>query len=473
MNRTDLETLIHSHLDGRITADEMEQLSQELEADSRSRRVYLRLAHLHAALGSLEQDGRASLHAIGPPTTDQPSIQPSRVARPSRITRLAVPLAALLVTGLMLLLLPPWKPEPLKKEAAAPVAIARLASLKNCRWVNAETLFQEGDRLTAGQRLELASGEARIEFDHGAVVVLSAPAIFDIVSSHDTFLMLGHVQAEATTEASHGFCVRTRTARFVDFGTAFSAVAAADGHSQVEVTSGMVEVQLASTASRHMLRAGESMGIEPGQSAATTRIESGDGTAAFRFPTIAPPSASDHADRSQGLAVLSCRRGAIDERSGPLDVLRDGRGQSQADAPEESLYFRTNEAGLLLLDLGSVLPITRINTYSWHQDHGSDANRIRATQKFYLYGSAEADAPGTDGPLAEQGWVLLGRVNTDEFFDVSQPRTRPEQQATSIAAPRGSIGTYRHLLWDVRPSRSGTQPVEDSTFYGEIDVYVD
>ena len=47
MNLADLETLIHSHLDGRITADEMEQLSQELEADARSRRVYLRLAHLH------------------------------------------------------------------------------------------------------------------------------------------------------------------------------------------------------------------------------------------------------------------------------------------------------------------------------------------------------------------------------------------------------------------------------------------
>jgi len=127
----------------------------------------------------------------------------------------------------------------------------------------------------------------------------------------------------------------------------------------------------------------------------------------------------------------------------------------------------------LLLDLGSVLPITRINTYSWHQDHGSDTNRIRATQKFYLYGSAEAEPPGIDGPLAERGWVLLGRVNTDEFFNVSQPLNRPEQQATSIAAPRGAIGTYRHLLWDVRPSRSGTQPVEDSTFYGEIDVYVD
>jgi len=69
--------------------------------------------------------------------------------------------------------------------------------------------------------------------------------------------------------------------------------------------------------------------------------------------------------------------------------------------------------------------------------------------------------------------VLLGRVNTDEFFDVSLPRTRPEQQATSITAAHGPIGSYRHLLWDVRPSRSGTQPVEDGTFYGEIDVYVE
>ena len=469
MNPADLETLIHSHLDGRITATEMEQLSHELETDSRSRRAYLRLAHLHATLGSLEPAERAALQAAGPSTV----AQPSRAAQPQRAALLAVPLAALLLTGLLLLMWQPWKPEPAAGEATAPAAIARLASLTNCRWVNAQTEFREGDRLAAGQRLELASGEARIEFDHGAVVVLSAPAIFDIVSSHHTFLMLGRVRAEANTEASHGFCVRTRTARFIDFGTAFSATAAADGHSHVAVTSGMVEVQLASTSTRHMLRAGESMGIEPGQSAATTRIESGDGTAAFRFPTIEPPSAVDHADQSQGLAVLSCRRGELNGRSGPLDVLRDGKGQSRADAPEESLFFRTDEAGLLLLDLGTALPITRINTYSWHQDHGSDTNRIRATQKFYLYGSAEAAPPGTNGPLAEQGWVLLGRVNTDEFFNVSQPRTRPEQQATSIAAPRGAIGTYRHLLWDVRPTRSGVQTVEDSTFYGEIDVYVE
>jgi len=463
MNPTDIEALIQSHLDGLAHAADVERLSRILEEDGEARKIYLRLAHLHASLAGLAAAGAICENAALHPASN----------RASRAGRLAVPLAGSVLAGLLLFM---WRGGPAQWSPAdlpAAATIARLTDLKNCRWVSPQAEFSAGDRLAAGQRLELASGEARIEFDHGAIVVLSAPAIFDLVSAHETFLLLGQLQAEASTEASHGFCVRTRTARFVDFGTAFSASAAADGHSRVDVTSGMVEVQLGGTTARHMLRAGESMGIEPGQSVVTTRIESGDGTAAFRFPSIEPPSNRDHADGAQGRATIICLRGQLNDRSGSLGVLTDGRGQAQADAPDQSVFFGTDQQGLLLLDLGTALPITRINTYSWHQDRGSDTNRIRATQKFYLYGSAADDPPGTSGALAEQGWVLLGRVNTDEFFDVSLPRTRPEQQATSIAAARGAIGSYRHLLWDVRPSRSGTQPEEDGTFYGEIDVYVE
>ena len=464
MTPTDLETLIQSHLDGRAHAADVEQLSRRLEEDGEARKIYLRLAHLHASLAGLAAAGALAENAAPLPASTR---------RASPAGRLAVPLAGLVLAGLLLVMWRGGPPPRSPKSLPLAATIAQLTELKNCRWVSPQTEFSAGDRLAAGQRLELAAGEARIEFDHGAVVVLSAPAIFDLVSSHETFLLLGQLQAEANTEAAHGFCVRTRTARFVDFGTAFSASAAADGHSRVDVTSGMVEVQLGGTAARHMLRAGESMGIEPGQSVVTTRIESGDGTAAFRFPSIEPPSNRDHADGAQGRATINCLRGQLNERSGSLEVLTDGKGQSQADAPDQSAFFSSDQQGLVLLDLGSPLPISRINTYSWHQDRGSDTNRIRATQKFYLYGSAAAEPPGTGGPLNEQGWVLLGRVNTDEFFEVSLPRTRPEQQATSITAARGPIGSYRHLLWDVRPSRSGTQPVEDGTFYGEFDVYVE
>ena len=54
MNRDELEPLIARHLDGRAAEAETAILSRELEASEDSRRFYLRLARLHAALGSDE-----------------------------------------------------------------------------------------------------------------------------------------------------------------------------------------------------------------------------------------------------------------------------------------------------------------------------------------------------------------------------------------------------------------------------------
>ena len=69
--------------------------------------------------------------------------------------------------------------------------------------------------------------------------------------------------------------------------------------------------------------------------------------------------------------------------------------------------------------------------------------------------------------------MLLARVNSDESLGVSVPRNRPEQQAVSITAVDGAIGEYRYLLWDVRPTPRETVNVDDNTFYGEFDVYVE
>ena len=82
---------------------------------------------------------------------------------------------------------------------------------------------------------------------------------------------------------------------------------------------------------------------------------------------------------------------------------------------------------------------------------------MRATQKYYLYGSSRATPPAADGNLAAAGWTLIAQVNTDEFFGFfgfPYAAARPAQQAVSITATEGGpIGEYRYLLWDVRPTR--------------------
>jgi hypothetical protein len=222
------------------------------------------------------------------------------------------------------------------------------------------------------------------------------------------------------------------------------------------------------------LRAGEDVLVEPGTPSIITRIEPGDGTAAFKFPTIEPPSDKDYADASQGHASIRVFRGKPHVNSEPLAVLLDGRGQSTADSRAQSFFFSDNTSGMILLNLGRSVNVRKVNTYSWHQDYDRPAIRIRATQNYLLYGSNDPESPSVDHEIGN-GWTLIARVNTDEFFGMPEAEARPAQQGVSISAGQGPIGQYRYLLWDVRPTRSNTEtePCTDNKFYGEFDVYAE
>jgi hypothetical protein len=352
--------------------------------------------------------------------------------------------------------------------------VARFGGLQDVRWVAPATRFGPGDPLRPGQRVELSAGSAGITFASGAEVTLVGPCIFEVTSGNGGFLTLGQLKAVAATPASKGFTVRTRTARVVDIGTEFVAAAAPDGQSRVDVTSGEVHVHLDGASTPHRLRTGEALAIEAGRAQVLVRIEPGDGTAAFRFPTIPPPTDQDIADRSRGFATLQVVRGGLFTTapvpSGPPDLLLDGRGQTAPDSPAESVFFGPNDSGALLLDLGRAITISQITTYSWHQNKSVE-NRVRAVQKYTLFGYAGDRPPVFEGPPAESGWVPIARVDSDDFFRVMQPIDRPAQQACSITGAHGVIGRYRYLLWAVEPTQSVTKPVLDNTFYAEFDVY--
>ena len=355
-----------------------------------------------------------------------------------------------------------------------PGPAARLAAV-HCQWVDPKSALGAGASLAAGRKLELASGQAEIVFQCGAKVTLRGPAIFEIESANSSYLTIGRLSARADTPQAHGFTVHSRTASTVDLGTEFSVVASADGHSQIRVVEGAVDVRLASGPQSRRLSAGQSLEVEPGTPSVIARIEPGEGTAAFSFPTIEPPSSRDYADASQAHAHISVLRGKPKCDSGPVELLLDGKGQSRADAPGESFFFEDNTSGLILLDLGRKMPVKKVNTYSWHQHHLNPGDHLRATQKYYLYGSQRAAPPGAGRDLAAAGWTLIAQVDTDEFFGVPRLDARPAQQAVSITAPDGgSIGEYRYLLWDVRPTLWKNENNHSAnTFYGEFDVYED
>jgi len=290
----------------------------------------------------------------------------------------------------------------------------------------------------------------------------------------------------ADTPESKGFTIRTRTGRIVDLGTEFTAEALPDGRCRIGVSSGAVSFHPGERGAGHLLRAGDLMEVEPGQRQVITRIERGDESREFRFPTIEPPSANDLADSSRGRASTRCVQGQLYENPrrnfvspGPM-ILLDGKGQSSADEPNESLHFANDETGGILIDLGAAVPVTKVNVYSWHScmnqgfpEDRRQAHRERAAQNYVLYGHGGDEPPDVSADPTSSGWTMIARVNSDAYFGLTGT-ARPPQQASSISSARGTLGKYRHLLMIVQPTTGidddGTKQ-NFGTFFGEIDVY--
>lgn len=344
--------------------------------------------------------------------------------------------------------------------------VARFGTLDDSRWMDPAANVSAGDAVRVGQRIELSSGTVEVLFNSGARLSIVGPAIVEPRSGNRVFLTFGEVHLVAETPESKGFTVVTPTSEFVDISTAFTARVSPDGLSRLNVSEGEVDVVLEGVERSPRLRTGETLYVEPGERQIMTRIEEGDGTAAFRFPTISPPSREDYADQSTGQATVRVVSGELRNRggkgtSGPVTLLLDGTGQSHQDAPRESVFFEDHTSGSLLIDLGQEISIDRINSYSWHQHDTNESHRQRARQRFTLYGYSGDRLPDLTQAPSESGWTCIARVNSDRFFQVATPLHRPAQQASSITAARGEIGRFRYLLWEV----SG------NTFFGELDVF--
>ena len=178
----------------------------------------------------------------------------------------------------------------------------------------------------------------------------------------------------------------------------------------------------------------------------------------FKFEKVPAPSKTDAGTAAKFKVLL----GERDPNGGDLDKLNDGELPGEADEPGSNFFFNAGtEGGWLLADLGDVIEVKQVNTYSWHAN-------TRGPQVYKLYaadGKADkfkADLAAGDKP-EDLGWKLIASVDT-------RPKDGdPDgQYGVSISDTGGALGKFRYLLFDV--SRTEGDDGFGNTFFSEIDV---
>lgn len=180
-------------------------------------------------------------------------------------------------------------------------------------------------------------------------------------------------------------------------------------------------------------------------------------TARFNFKNVPSPSRDDAGTKAQ----VSIVDADPDPNSADLSVLTDGLLPDSEDQPRKNFFLNAGSGGgRLRMDLGRVIEIARVNTYSWHSNS-------RGPQVYRIWASDGSDAKFNGEPRgnispASCGWKLIATVDT------RIDGTDGGQYGVSVTDSGGSLGTFRYLLFDLYV----TEVADDfgNTFYSEIDV---
>jgi len=181
-------------------------------------------------------------------------------------------------------------------------------------------------------------------------------------------------------------------------------------------------------------------------------------TSAFKFKNVPSPAKDDAATKAKLLLI----EGQADGNGAELSALTDGALPTEEDQPATNFFWNAGTGGgRFQMDLGSVIDIAQVNTYSWHPN-------TRGPQVYRLWASDGADAgfnpaPKTNIDLAKNGWKLIAVVDTR-----SKDGDDGGQFGVSITDARGSLGKFRYLLFDCYVTETADE--FGNTFYSEIDV---
>jgi hypothetical protein len=181
-------------------------------------------------------------------------------------------------------------------------------------------------------------------------------------------------------------------------------------------------------------------------------------TGAFKFKNVPSPAKDDAAAKAKLLLV----EGEADGNGADVSALTDGALPTEEDQPAANFFWNAGTGGgRLQMDLGSLIEIAQVNTYSWHPN-------TRGPQVYRLWASDGAAVNFNPAPKANIdpvncGWKLITVVDTR-----SKDGDDGGQYGVSIADARVSLGKFRYLLFDCYVTETADE--FGNTFYSEIDV---
>jgi len=191
----------------------------------------------------------------------------------------------------------------------------------------------------------------------------------------------------------------------------------------------------------------------------------------WNFNTIMPPSRNDAAINSK-ITIVGNK---------PIASCLSPDGLHNGVIPQENRLLRdffcfTNgnvNGGKIVMDLGKVIPVAMINSYSAHGPVGgttwcNEFDGSRGPQVYTLYGTS-LENPDLEN-LSANGWVKIADVDTRPEGDKQEWQG---SYGVNIKNENGSlIGNFRWIVWEVKPTfKKGTTPAWTNTWFCELDVH--
>lgn len=476
---SELESLTHGYLDGRISAAEMARLNDALNESEAARREFVEWLNLDSVLAASAAGWERPEMADGWRQKDLAPLS-ADVFRPRQVlpNRLLARPWLLAAAACLAFMLSAWWWLAAQRVLATVVNGAGVAELS------------QGTALR-GERHAIAAGSVELITARGARIVIEAPAEFRFDSAQRLRLMSGRLSAEVPP-AAKGFTVVTPSGDAVDLGTRFGVDVPSSGAAEIHVFQGEVIAKASGNINKQSLRGGDAVTMGGGASTARDLRSSAFIQAEEMNGLSAALAAGQRARSEAALAALKNDAALIallDFETGAAQpgVFRMVQGRwPGSQAPEF-----VNVGDHLKLDVGGDRAWPQLSLAAWVR-----LDRLGAPYQSLLHTDGwTQERPGqlhwmitrhTTMRLALRGNTLAPSSEEQEMFPDSKTSVLPEQGrwvhlATVYDATANTVRFYFNGQFDkethqtiAHPAKLGTAQIgnwdrQDRKLSGRVD----